>query len=85
MTPQTSYARDSVNMISVKPVTELAYPCSDLHDVSIRVGRGENVILGAPYQTEQIPFDYVGQNVRNGLMDASCVQTDPSVKQRQIR
>ena len=51
----TRYARDSVYVIGVKPVAELAYPCSDLHDVSRRVERDEYAVMGAPYQTGWIP------------------------------
>lgn len=47
-------------MIGVKPVTKLTYPCSDLREVSARVRCGEDAILGAPYQTERIPCDWMG-------------------------
>ena len=48
-------ARDSVYMINIKATTELAYPRSNLRDVSARVKCKEHVFLGAPYQTEYIP------------------------------
>ena len=44
------YIRNSVYVISVKPVAELAYPCSDLRDVSTRAKRDWYAILGAPCQ-----------------------------------
>lgn len=49
------YIRDGIYMIGVKPVAELAYPRSDLHDVSVRVRRDEYTILGAPYRTGWTP------------------------------
>jgi len=49
------YVRDGIYMVSIKPIAELAYPCSDLFDVLKRVKGDDRAALGAPYQTGLIP------------------------------